>query len=425
MASHDAKSLSPTEKMDERRTKVVLACIGCSLIRNAIGNARRRRRKRFRMLLLRRQRRVRFAVATYLFFRMQNRANQRVMWAFPRPQLWFETLLNDPTGELDGEWRGNFWVHKRTFQAICDKIGPEIAKEDTRMRDAVPVPKRIAIALWRFATGDTFRSCGLQFGCGKSTAIVIADQVCRALIRLSPSIIRFPSTRNEYQEKMNAFEEIAGFPQVVGAVDDTHIALKGPTNDREDYFNRKQFYSVVGQAVADADGKFLDVSVGYPGSMHDSRIFRYSMLSERVERGEILVAPTRRIGGCDFSPLLLGDAAYALSKTLIKPYPDNAVIAAPERAFNRAHCKTRVKVEQAYGELQARWRCLNKRLDKRPRKASRTFVACCVLHNMCVEMGDRIEDVAPFRRRVPRPPPPVGRPNDEGRRVRNAIRDVL
>lgn len=26
-----------------------------------------------------------------------------------------------------------------------DKIGPEISKENTRMRDAVPVPKRVAI----------------------------------------------------------------------------------------------------------------------------------------------------------------------------------------------------------------------------------------------------------------------------------------
>lgn len=26
-----------------------------------------------------------------------------------------------------------------------DKIGPEISKENTRMRDAIPVPKRVAI----------------------------------------------------------------------------------------------------------------------------------------------------------------------------------------------------------------------------------------------------------------------------------------
>ena len=73
------------------------------------------------------------------------------------------------------------------------------------MRDAVPVAKRLAIALWRLATGDTFRSCGLQFGCGKSTAIEIVDEVTSALIRFSSRIIRFPSTINEVQEHLDTF----------------------------------------------------------------------------------------------------------------------------------------------------------------------------------------------------------------------------
>ena len=48
-----------------------------------------------------------------------------------------------------------------TFQAICDKTGPEIAKQNTKICDAVPVPKRVAIvplAPCNWATGDTFRS---------------------------------------------------------------------------------------------------------------------------------------------------------------------------------------------------------------------------------------------------------------------------
>ena len=44
--------------------------------------------------------------------------------------------------------------HEMTFQAICDKTGPEIAKQNTKICDAVPVPKRVAIVLWRLATGQ-------------------------------------------------------------------------------------------------------------------------------------------------------------------------------------------------------------------------------------------------------------------------------
>ena len=51
-----------------------------------------------------------------------------------------------------------------TFQAICDKTGPEIAKQNTKICDAVPVPKRVAIVLWRLATGqlETPHDIGLK-----------------------------------------------------------------------------------------------------------------------------------------------------------------------------------------------------------------------------------------------------------------------
>lgn len=147
------------------------------------------------------------------------------------------------------------------------------------------------------------------------------------------------------------------FLQVVGLIDGTHIPIKGPSKDWEDYYNRK----LVTQAVVDANGKCLNVSVGCPGSLHDTRVYRYSKLFERIERGEILTQPSRRIGAYNTPPLLLGDSAYPLSQKLLKPYPENAVNGAPERRFNPSRCRTRVKVEQGFGELQGRWRCLSKR----------------------------------------------------------------
>ena len=50
--------------------------------------------------------------------------------------------------------------------------GPEMAKKDTRLRQSIPVQKRVAVALWRLATGDTYRSTGLQFGIGRCTAML-------------------------------------------------------------------------------------------------------------------------------------------------------------------------------------------------------------------------------------------------------------
>nr|CAI5859964.1 unnamed protein product [Callosobruchus analis] len=48
---------------------------------------------------------------------------------------------------------------------------------------------------------------------------------------------------------MTSFEQKAGFPNVIGAIDGTHIKIRKPKTDSESYINRKGFYSVNLQAV--------------------------------------------------------------------------------------------------------------------------------------------------------------------------------
>ena len=54
--------------------------------------------------------------------------------------------------------------------------------------------------------------------------------------------------------------------------------------------------SVVLQGVADAKGRFIHVSTGYAGSIHDARVLRMSSLLDEVENGRILVSPVLRTG---------------------------------------------------------------------------------------------------------------------------------
>lgn len=63
-------------------------------------------------------------------------------------------------------------------------------------------------------------------------------------------------------------------PNVIGAIDSSHIRIPAPKNVKTDYFNRKQFYRLL--YFVDDRKKFIDVSVGEPGSMHDSRVLRKS-----------------------------------------------------------------------------------------------------------------------------------------------------
>ena len=44
----------------------------------------------------------------------------------------------------------------------------------------------------------------------------------------------------------------------------------------KDYFNRKGFHSIVLQRVVDHQCKFMDVYIGWPGSVHDTRVLANS-----------------------------------------------------------------------------------------------------------------------------------------------------
>ena len=71
---------------------------------------------------------------------------------------------------------------------------------------------------------------------------------------------------------MDEFEESYGIPQIMGAIDGRHIEINAPPDNHEDYFNQKQHYSVNLQGIIDSNLKFIHVTVGYPGSLHDARV---------------------------------------------------------------------------------------------------------------------------------------------------------
>lgn len=230
------------------------------------------RARRARVILLQRlisrrvqrQRRAAFIqFLTILGWRQQQQRPKRVAWVLPRPQYWFETLLHSDVFNM--WWKENFRVSRETFQFICTAIGPVIQRQDTILRAAIPVETRAAIGLWRLATGDIYRSCGLMFGIAKSTAIGVCRDFAQALCQIKDQFIKFPNTPATTRETIQGFREKSNFPDVVGAIDGTHIPIRAPKINHEDYFNRKQYYSFVVQGIVDASGSYLSSSTGQTG----------------------------------------------------------------------------------------------------------------------------------------------------------------
>lgn len=205
---------------------------------------------------------------------------------------------------------------------------------------------------------------------------------------LLPKFVCMPKD-DGLREIIREFELLWGFPKVAGAIDGTHIPILKPKESPSDYYNRRGFYSIIMQAVVDSRGRFIDVNIGWPGKVHDSRVLVNSSPYRSQMKGELLPNWKRTINGIEVPLLIFGDPAYPLLSWLLKAYPETGATTQHQRYFNYWQSRARMVVENAFGRLKGRWRCLLKRMDYYETEHAVNVVAFCViLHNICESQGD-------------------------------------
>jgi len=92
----------------------------------------------------------------------------------------------------------------------------------------------------------------------------------------------------------------------------------------------------------------------------------------------------KNICGTEVPILILGDPVYPLLPWLMKPFPDSGNLTRQQQYFNYRQSRARMVVENAFGRLKGRWRCLLKPMDYCEIEYTTNVVASClVLHNLC------------------------------------------
>ncbi|XP_072042982.1 putative nuclease HARBI1 [Amphiura filiformis] len=169
--------------------------------------------------------------------------------------------------------------------------------------------------------------------------------------------------------------DVAGFPQVVSAVDCTHVLMKGAKygDNAYAYVDRNRNKSINVQLMCNSAFRITNVVARWPGSSHDSRILRHSTIGQEFDAG-------RRDG------ILIGDGGYGLKPWLLTPISQPRTPA--EYAYNRAHPRTRVFIEQVNGQIKSKFMCLKIGIRSSPKEACRTIVACTVLFNIAKELQE-------------------------------------
>lgn len=178
-----------------------------------------------------------------------------------------------------------------------------------------------------------------------------------------------------------AFEEKTHILQIIGAIDGSHIPITSPRDEHDDFVNRKDYTSIILQAIVDHQYLFRGVSCKLPESCHDADALRESSFFKNRER--LLPRGFKIFDGWDISFMIIGDPAFPLQPWLLKNYNYDASTSAEMDSFNVYMNRGTVVVENAFGRLKGRWRILLKQSDVHHTFVPILVAACCILHNVC------------------------------------------
>ncbi|XP_018314654.1 uncharacterized protein [Mycetomoellerius zeteki] len=122
-------------------------------------------------------------------------------------------------------------MSRGTFDWLLTIVGPKLDKKSNPDLQIIPgrlpvnLEKQLLITLWTLATPDSYRSICDRFNVGKATGLRIVRRVINALISLREQFITWP-TEDEAIESIATFKQDKGFPNVIGAIDGTHIVIE-------------------------------------------------------------------------------------------------------------------------------------------------------------------------------------------------------
>lgn len=176
-----------------------------------------------------------------------------------------------------------------------------------------------------------------------------------------------------------------GFPGIVGAMDSTHIKIKQPVRNANDFYDRNKNHSINLFAVCDEDCRFINIATGFPGRLHDARVFRNSPLGEALSDNHLHLIPSE-------NHHIIADCAYPLLPYVMTPFQDNGHLNQRQVNYNRKLSSVRSVIERAFGRLKGKFRKLNLLEQTDLHLINHTISASCVIHNIILDNEGLSED---------------------------------
>ncbi|XP_071439217.1 putative nuclease HARBI1 [Hetaerina americana] len=279
----------------------------------------------------------------------------------------------NPFHIADSEFLSVFRLSKDVFGYLCDSLRERLQRQRCH---GLAVETQILAALRFFAVGSYQRNVGRDFLISLSQPAMsraIKDVATGINEVLGHKWIKFPTTAAKRSAVMKKFQEVYGMRRILGCVDATHIGIVKPSEHEEGYYNSQGFHSLNVQAICSCDMEFLSINARYPGSVHESFVWRQSAVREEM----------LRLWDTGETSWLIGDSEYPLEPWILTPIA-NASEDTAEGSYNQSLRQTMACVKNAVSVLKKTFMCLSpdKLLYYKPLDASSIVVACVVLHNI-------------------------------------------
>jgi hypothetical protein len=302
-----------------------------------------------------------------------------------RQSAWFEQRLAWEQYSLRHHDRGTFARRLRmrldSFQKLVVLIQDDLLVHEhcANMRGGVIIPELCLYCTLRYLAGGSYLDISDVAGISQASFYRVIWKTITAIVKCPALRIRFPRTTEEIAAAIAGFASISTEGAIfncAGVVDGYLMRCRVPSknevkNVRSFFSGHYQCYGVNIQAAADHHCRFIHFAFAAPGVTGDRDAIKQCSLYGLVE-------------GLPVGVCVIGDAAYQPTEHMVPVYQGADKLVPKYDDFNFFASQCRIRIEMAFGMMQAKWGILQRPLGCSINNMLWLTQAIARLHNYCI-----------------------------------------
>lgn len=185
----------------------------------------------------------------------------------------YRTRINfDVTSPMHVE---RFRLHENMVDMLLENIADDLRHKFNR-NHAFSEREQILLCLRFLSDNGFYHLTGDAHGVHKSSICRVVKKVVSCINeKMYPKYVTFPTNP---QNGVEAYFNMAHLPSVCGCIDGSLISIRAPEHNEYQYVDRHGDHSINILIVSGSDMQIYFCSARWPGSTHDARVLRNSVL---------------------------------------------------------------------------------------------------------------------------------------------------